>query len=94
MNHLTNRVSVCRGCQQNTFKLPNETSCKHWTCHYLSIAGHKPFSYNGSQYKPVVFEYNRLSEKIQVVWICTLIKTTMKITDYPACGAGSELDAS
>ena len=24
----------------------------------MSIAGHKPFSHNGSQYKPVVFEFN------------------------------------
>ena len=27
----------------------------------MSIAGHKPFSHNGSQYKPVVFEYKGLT---------------------------------
>ena len=37
--------------------MPNETSYKYWICHYLSIAGHQPFNHNGSQYKPVVFEY-------------------------------------
>ena len=34
----------------------------------MSIAGHKPFSYNGYQYKPVVFEYiAQLPEGEQVI---------------------------
>jgi len=81
MNHWTNRVSVCRGCQQNTFKLPNETSCKHWICHYLSIAGHNPFSHNGYQYKPVVFELignhiDQINQHIDVNY--RFIRTTEK----------------